>query len=243
LENKRERPDHGDTNEKSMDEIRAEECEYLRTEMPSSLRGLTESLLAGTFPDESVWRRDLVWKLMQSVARVGSDLLAATESPEALPSVAWNARNMVELAVWNRYCGKSEKNARRFHEDAYRDMKGIFLSLDQLHKLVGSRYELETDAHEKLDHLAQTKLGLDSIDAGYERVSSAAKAVGLSEWYFATNTYLSKFAHPTAVLVIGIMHQTEMLKDMQSGCLVHGTNSARWCESDLQRMVQVLTAK
>ena len=77
---------------------------------------------------------------MQSVARVGSDLLAATESPEALPgNAAWNARNMVELAVWVRYCGKSEKNARHFHEDAFRDLKDIVFTLAQLHKLIGRR--------------------------------------------------------------------------------------------------------
>jgi hypothetical protein len=229
-------------NEKSMDEIRAEECEYLRAELPTNLRRLTDILLAGTFPPESAWYRNLFLKLMQSVARVGAELLAATESPEALPAVAWNARNMVELAVWIRYCGKSEKNVRRFHEDAFRDMKGIVLSLAELHKLIGSTYEQEASAHKKLDLMAQTELGLDSIDADYASVASAAKEVGLSVWYSPTNKYLSKFAHPTAMLVIGIMHQTEMLKDMQSGCLVHGTNAAHWCESDLQRMVHALAA-
>ena len=64
--------------------------------------------------------------------------------------------------------------------------------------------------------MAKTKLGLDSLDADYERVSSAAKEVGLSEWYWPTNKFLSKYAHPTAMLVIGIMHQTEKLRDMQS---------------------------
>ena len=117
---------------------------------------------------------------MQSVARVGSDLLAATESPEALPAVAWNARNMVELAVWVRYCGKSEKNARHFHEDAFRDLKDIVFTLAQLHKLIGRRHHLEASAHEKLDLMAKIKLKPDSLDADYERVSSAAKEVGFS---------------------------------------------------------------
>jgi hypothetical protein len=229
--------------EKSLDEMRAEECEYLRTELPSSIHRLIEILLAGTFPAESAWCGDLFLKLTQSVARVGSDLLGATESPEALPAVAWNARNMVELAVWIKYCGHSEKNARRFHEDALRDLKGLVYSLAQLNKLIGTRYEQEQSSHEMLDRMAQTKLGLDSLDEHYATVSFAAKQVGLSVWYSPTNKFLSKFAHPTAVLVIGIMHQTEMLKDMQSACLTHGTNAARWCESDLQRMVHTLTAK
>lgn len=228
--------------EKSMDEMRAEECEYLRSEMPSHLNPLTEVLGRSTSSPESAWCVGLFWKLIQSVARVGSDLLAATDSPEALPAVAWNARNMVELAVWIRYCGKSETNARRFHVDALRDGKGLIRSLAQLNKLIGRRYEEEASSHEKLDEIAQ-KMGLDSIDSDYERVSSAAKEVGLSEWYLPTNKFLSKFAHPTAILVVGIMHQTEMLRDMQSGCLAHGTNAAHWCVSDLQRMVHDLTAE
>jgi hypothetical protein len=239
---RRDRAHHGDMNEKSMNEIRAEECEYLRTEMPSSLRRLTEILLAGTFPPDSAWCGDLFLKLMQSVARVGSDLLAATESPEALPAVAWNARNMVELAIWSQYCGRSEKNARRFHEDALRDLKGLVNSHGQMQKFMGTRYEHEQLAHEMLDHVAQTTLGLDSIDAEYMSVSSAAKEVGLSGWYSPINKFLSKFAHPTAVLVIGIMHQTEILKDMQSACLAHGTGAARLCLYDLQRMVHALVS-
>ena len=213
----------------SLNEIRAEECEYLRTEMPSVLHQLTEDLLAGTLPTESAWYGDLVLKLMQSVGRVGSDLLSATELPEALSTVAWNARNMAEMWIWTKYCGSSKENAWRFHSDALRDSKGIVLSLAQLNKFAGSRWEQEQHMDEILDHVAQTRLGLDSIDASYASVSSAAKEMGLSEWYLPTDRFLSKCAHPTAILVIGIMHQTESLRDMQSVCLLLGTRAARQC--------------
>jgi hypothetical protein len=228
--------------EKSMDQIRREECEYLQT-MPSRINQLTDALLAATFPDDTAWCGDLVLKLMQSVARVGHDLLTATESPDALPLVAWNARNMVELAVWIRYCGRSPENARRFHEDTLRDLKGLIDSLAELHRLVGATYELEQTAHAGLNQLAQEKLGLESIDANYERVSSAAKNVGWSNWYIPVNKFLSKLAHPTAILVIGIMHQTDFLRDMQSGCLMHGTQAARFCEEGLQRFVGGLVSR
>src|ERR1700723_619772 len=129
--------------------------------MPSVLRQLTEDLLAGTLPIESAWYGDLVLKLMQSVGRVGSDLLSATESPEALSTVAWNARNMAEMWIWTKYCGSSKENAWRFHSDALRGSKGIVLALAQLNKFAGSRWEQEQHMHEMLDHVAQARLGLD----------------------------------------------------------------------------------
>lgn len=228
--------------EKTFDEIRRGECEYLRTELPSRLRAITELLLRGEFPSESAWCGTLILKLMQSVEHVGRDLLAATESPEALAAVAWNARNMVELRIWVRYCGSSEQNARRFYEDALRDMKGLVLSLSKMNKYIGRAYEQEQAAHEMIDQLAKTTLGLESIGAEFESVANAAKAVGLSEWYLPVNKYLSKLAHPTALLVIGIKHQTERLRDMQSGCLAHGSFAARQCECDLEQIVRALIA-
>jgi hypothetical protein len=229
--------------EKSLDEIRAADCGYLRTEMPSRLRRLTEILSAGAFAPESAWCGDVFLKLMQSAGRVGADLLAAIESPEAVPAVAWNARNMVELSVWIHYCGQSETNARRFYEDALRDMKGLVLSLGQINKFVGNRFEQEQSAHETLDHIALTQLGLDLIDADYASVSSAATAAGLSGWYLPTNKFLSKFAHPTALLVIGVAQKSEMIRDMQLACFGHGIYAAHLCEVDLQRMAYALTTK
>lgn len=223
-----------------MNEIREEECEYLRTALPSRLNQLTEILSAASIPPESAWCSELAGKLIQSVVRTGRDLLTAMDCPDALPLAAWNARNMVELAVWTRYCGQSERNARRFYEDALRDMKGIVISLAQLHKLVGVKYQHEQSSHELLDQLARAKLGLKSLDAEYAAVSAAAKKASMSEWYLPTNRFLSKFAHPTAVLIIGILHQAELLPGMQSGCLAHGTQAARFCEGDLQRFVHAL---
>jgi hypothetical protein len=38
----------------------------------------------------------------------------------------------------------------------------------------------------------------------------------LHDWYTATNSFLSKLAHPTAGLVLGIMHQEEALRTPQA---------------------------
>ena len=40
--------------------------------------------------------------------------------------LAWRARNLLELSVWSMYFAKNSENARRFYEDAGRDVLGVF---------------------------------------------------------------------------------------------------------------------
>lgn len=70
------------------------------------------------------WYADLITKISLSIGRVCIDLFKSTEQ-DALPAAAWNARNLLELWVWTKYCSTSRANARRFYEDAIRDAKGI----------------------------------------------------------------------------------------------------------------------
>ena len=68
------------------------------------------------------------------------------------------------------------------------------------------------------------------------RRSSAARScrrqsprIGLDNWYGPCNVFLSKYAHPTAGLVIGIMHQDEMIQKLQSACTAQGGFFAGQC--------------
>jgi hypothetical protein len=70
------------------------------------------------------WFADLVAKILLSVNRVRDDLLKTIDQ-EAVSGAAWNSRNLLELWVWLKYCATSRENARRFHEDALRDMQGL----------------------------------------------------------------------------------------------------------------------
>jgi hypothetical protein len=227
-----------DSPEKSQEEIRAEECEFLRTDLPFMLRNVEQRLSAPRSSADSDWYFNLLLKLSAAVAETGAGLLAATDSESAVALAAWYARNMVELRVWVKYCGHSEECAQRFYADALRDVKGIVAALSQMNKLIGQEMPTEQHSYEQLDKIAKEKLGLDGLDLGFVPVSSAAKIVGLDAWYNPTNKYLSKFAHPTAGLVIGLMHQKAFLRDMQSGCLVHGTDAARFCVADLEGIIK-----
>src|SRR5712692_2936858 len=40
-------------------------------------------------------------------------------------TLAWSARNFLELSIWIEYCCASEENAKRFSEDTSRDLFGM----------------------------------------------------------------------------------------------------------------------
>ena len=109
------------------------------------------------------------------------------------PGIAWTARNILELAVWTKYCACSEQNAKRFFEDCARDSISMMDIPDELIKPSGResfnqvRKQLQTNAAE--DEIARP-------DA-YTRVANAAKKVNFP-LFGKLNMILSKWAHPTA---------------------------------------------
>src|SRR5437588_8923502 len=85
--------------------------------------------------------------------------------------------------------------------------------------------------------VAREKLGLDSLGGGYTRVANAAKSVGLEDWFLSTNSFLSKFAHPSAGLVLGIMHQAGTLRALQATLTTTGGYFAGQCVIALEEIV------
>src|ERR1700730_8029192 len=142
-------------------------------------------------------------KVLASVARVCCDLFQTTFQKEALPAAAWNARNMLALWVWIGYCSASQENSKRIHEEALRDALGLPDPLSEMSKLSGTENEFGESARKKIVDVAREKLGTESLDANFERVAAAAKQVDMDKIFRPHNIQLSKFAHPTAFLVIG----------------------------------------
>jgi hypothetical protein len=208
----------------------------LKTAIPNRLHELRDIITSckskGTIEP---WFADLVTKILLSVDRVCGDLLKTIEQ-EAVSRAAWNARNLLELWIWIKYCGASRENARRFQEDALRDMQGLTDALSKLHALSGIPNQFEASARKKIAEVARDKLGLNSLDGGYERVTDAAKSIGLHDWFSPTNSFLSKFAHPTAGLVLGIMHQTEALRELQATLTTNGVYFAGQCVIALEEI-------
>ena len=165
-----------------------------------------------------------------------------TIQEETVSGAAWNARNLLELWVWLKYCSASRENARRFYEDALRDAEGMTDSLAKLHALKGITNEFEAAARQKIAEVAREKLGLDSLEGSYERVAEAAKSIGVYEWFAANNAFLSKFAHPTAGLILGIMHQVESLRALQATLTTTGVYFAGQCVIVLEEIVAQIPA-
>jgi hypothetical protein len=207
----------------------------LGTAIPNRLAELEMILMTRINGPES-WYWEMLHKILLSVARVCTDLYR-TMDQEQFPVVAWNARNLLELWIWIKYCAASRHNARRFYEDVLRDMRGLTDALSKLHLVTGVANEFETTARKSIADVAREKLKIDSLDGSYSRVADAAKAIGLGDWFSASNTLLSKFAHPTAGLVVGIMHQKQNFRPLQAVLTTNGLYFAGQCVIALEEAI------
>jgi hypothetical protein len=206
----------------------------LGTAIPNRLLELLEVLQCSSKND---WYAALTMKILASVMRICGDLLSTTGQDEALPAAAWNARNLLELWIWTEYCAASRANAQRFHDDALRDAAGLTNALSKMCELHGLE-DHGAEPRRTLEEMTFKEHGVQSIGTNYERVSAAAKKVGLDAKYAAYNSDLSKFAHPTALLVVGTMHQGEAVSALQVICTTMGVYCAGRCVMALERMVR-----
>jgi hypothetical protein len=60
-------------------------------------------------------------------------------------TLAWSARNFLELSVWVEYCCTSEQNAKRFKDDTSRDMFGMVAA--------GKKANLTPERHRRMDQI------------------------------------------------------------------------------------------
>jgi len=209
--------------------------ENLQTNIPKRLQELYEIISCLSKETRDAWFAEDVVKLLASVNRVCGDLLKSIDQ-DHVSGAAWNSRNLLELWVWLKYCASSRENARRFHEDALRDIQGLTDHLSKLHALRGISNEFEAAVRMKIADVAREKLGLNSLESNHTRVAHAAKGVGLGDFFISCNAFLSKFAHPTAGLVLGIMHQSEAHRNLQATLTTFGLYFAGQCVIALEEI-------
>src|ERR1017187_6983609 len=104
-------------------------------------------------------------KSQGSVDRVRYDLLKTMEQNE-VSGAAWNARNLLELWIWLKYCAASRENARRLHEDAIMGMRGLSDALSKMHTQQGIPNEFEASARVQFD-IARENFGFDPVNSAY----------------------------------------------------------------------------
>lgn len=149
--------------------------------------------------------QSLTAELAWSVSRLGSP---GHDDWSAVPQLAHAARSSLELRVWAVYCCRSEDNARRFYGDLWPDVRDFHQAMVGLISAVGGTAADDTIGRALRD--LETSLGAakGAWGAGRHRqsftpVSSAAKEIGLGPYFKCMNRALSKFAHPTSVVVLG----------------------------------------
>jgi hypothetical protein len=163
------------------------------------------------------WQLGLTLDLIESVERNCEELLL-TIGKNRLSASAWNARNLLELWVWTKFCGISRENAWRFHEDALRDLKDMVGAYKKGCDAMGIDDSYSGVATQRIKKVAQDHLRLEDVNHMFLKATTASEApgVGLGAKFGPLNKMLSKFAHPTAGHIHGIAHQVDQSRQLQS---------------------------
>ena len=137
--------------------------------------------------------------------------------------LAWRARNLFEISIWCTYCNSSDENARRFYEDAGHDGTDLLTGLEKWGAITGQEADWLEGVRNSKAKLAENaqKVDVDLSEGTYTRVRAAAETCGLLEYYNIIFKYLSKFAHPTALQIIGNIPAQKKLRDgiFEQGCV------------------------
>jgi hypothetical protein len=141
-------------------------------------------------------RADVLHMLHATVEENLRDIDEALNSGR-MNTVAWLARNLLELLVWSSYCAMSEENSKQFVLDAARDVHDALNMPDGLLSKTFSFRAARAEAIEKTKHD-----GFETLDENYTAVGKVAKELGKGDEFRHINKLLSKFAHPTALSVI-----------------------------------------
>jgi hypothetical protein len=129
-----------------------------------------------------------------------SDLQRAHDE-KMISTLAWVVRNLLELSIWIDYCCGSDKSAKRFQDDAIRDMYGWSKAILSMYK---AQHTVEHENLAKkmgdLEEFAKSR-GLPKLEDDFKRVRDAAEELGRDADFGSRYKLYSKFAHPTAWVV------------------------------------------
>ncbi len=140
-------------------------------------------------------RKDLQKLFVTAVEENLADLEQANITGR-LETVAWLSRNLLELSTWIVYCLQSEMNAKQFVLDSARDANDAI-------KIPVEVFGYSFEQAQQQNRSNAELYGFETLDDKYTRVISAAEKLGKKKQFVVTNKLLSKFAHPTAMAIVG----------------------------------------
>lgn len=123
------------------------------------------------------WREEQLIQFIGLMRQNVEDLEQAYKE-RRITKLAWAARNLLEIIVWIEYCNASDEKAKRFSDDAARDLRGYGRAL-QIHAPKASAEATKglSNALNELD-AAAGKLGIVGFDQDFKEVRKAAEVVG-----------------------------------------------------------------
>lgn len=149
---------------------------------------------------------------------------AYERNDEELATVAWHARNLMELVIWTTYCITDDDNARRFYEDARRDHADMLTRFNLWGKKT-DQGSIWTESFEnsvnKLNEAA-AEYNVTDFSSKYLQIADVADQVEMGDNYRLLNKFHSKFAHPTAGYVVLPPSSNEDAKKLKTVFFVNG---------------------
>lgn len=157
---------------------------------------------------------------------------------------ALQCRNLAELAVWTEFCCTSQETADLFKQDAVRDAKGIIRALQQVFAL-GTQMPPEICLVEnQRPAILAAFPDFDPLDTKFKRVSDAAREMNPlgGEVFAKLNTVLSKFIHPTALVVKSLI-PPDSASEFAQALLILGTSLAMSVVTEIVNVAPTITGK
>ena len=117
--------------------------------------------------------------------------------------LAWRARNLLEINTWCRFCCEDVKNADLLFKWAAEDQLELEAKME---KWAEATNHLATMS-ERIERVRQDvanqaeKHGVSDLAANYKSPLAAAETIGFEQDFKIHNKILSKFAHPTPMLL------------------------------------------
>jgi hypothetical protein len=195
----------------------------MRDSFPGTLLGLLAFLKRKNKRLQRVprWRVRQVQNFAKALNATAFELERARRE-RRMTTLAWSARNFLELSIWIEYCCASEGNARRFTGDTGRDLFGMIAA--------GKQADITPEQHEKVNEVLQRLeriLNTQSFKVSdeYKKVSKAATELGREREFFSLNKLFSKIAHPTA-FVVNSRFNEKFQKHLRAAIFIQGASLA-----------------
>ncbi|HEY5028848.1 MAG TPA: hypothetical protein VIK39_10600 [Candidatus Angelobacter sp.] len=171
------------------------------------------------------WRERQIVNFIEMLALNAADLERAYVENRT-STLAYTARNLLELSIWVDYCNLSNTHAKAFWDDVARDLFGLSKAIQAIAvQETGAEIAVLTKAQDRMTKFANAKFGIKNLADDFKRVAKAAEELGREKSFVARNKAFSKFAHPTAWAVNSVL-SGDADKDIREMFLLDGVELA-----------------